>query len=184
MSIVERIGNAERTGIVVLGMKQHGKDTFCEHLRDTFGVTFASTSRFMCDNGLFEQLKDSHGYATADACFNDRDNHRQLWYNEINRYCTPDGARLIREIFAVKDICCGPRHRVEFDLAKAEGLVNFVIWIDADERLPSEANDSMTLTKADADVILTNNSTEADFLRAIEAFYHKVLHQKLAQHIH
>lgn len=143
--------------LIIFGYAQHGKDTACEYLRDRYGLTFSASSMFACRTFLYEQIKDRFGYRTMSACFEDRGAHRQLWYEAIRDYNTPDRTRLGRGIFAEHAVYCGIRDREEFEALRAEGAFNLAIWIDASQRVPAESTDSMKLTKADADLVIDNN---------------------------
>lgn len=143
--------------LIIFGYAQHGKDTACEYLRDRYGLTFSASSMFACRTFLFDQLKDRFGYRSMKACFEDRGAHRQLWYEAIRDYNTPDRTRLGRGIFAEHDVYCGIRDREEFEALRAEGAFDLAIWIDASERRPPESSDSMKLTRDDADLVVDNN---------------------------
>lgn len=161
---------------VVFGYKRHGKDTACEFLEARFGLKFASSSRFACDKFLFEQLRESHGYQTADQCFEDRDSHRQLWYEAIRNYNADDRTQLGRELFEEHQIYCGIRDREEFYALKEAGLFDLAIWVDASERKPPEDTTSMNLTPKDADIILTNNGTLDDLAMKLERLFSALRH--------
>jgi hypothetical protein len=143
--------------LVVIGHKEHGKGTFAALAREEFGLTVQGTSTHM-SLLMFELMRETHGYATPEACYLDRNNHRELWFDEIRRYCGNNPARVIETILTDHLICEGPRHRVEFEAAKQKtGLWDLVIFIDASKRLPLEPASSMQLTRDDADIILENN---------------------------
>jgi len=145
--------------LIITGYKRHGKDTVCEYLRDYGGFTFTSSSWYACNKFLFAALKDKYGYDSVQACFDDRDNHRQEWFEAINAYNTPDLSRLVREIFCENDIYCGLRNRDEFVSAREDGLVDLAIWVDASGRKPPESASSMTLRQEDTDLTIDNNGT-------------------------
>src|SRR5690606_3625161 len=113
------------------GYKRHGKDTACEYLRDRYGISFASSSETACNLFLFDQIKDQFGYKTKEECFEDRHNHRELWFNAIRDYNIPDMARLGRQIFAQNDVYCGIRNDEEFYALKERGLFDLAVWVDA-----------------------------------------------------
>lgn len=149
--------------IVVFGHKRHGKDSACEFIQSHFGLSFMSSSYFACQKFIFEEMREEHGYKTVDECFEDRGNYRETWYNSICNYNAANPIRLGEEIFADYSIYCGIRSKVEFEALKAAGYIDLSIWIDASERLPGEDADSMTLSKDDADIVITNNTSESDF---------------------
>jgi len=59
----------------------------------------------------------------------------------------------------------------EFHVAKAAGLFDLIIYIDASERLPKEDESSMSIPLEVADIVITNNSTEAEFLVKIDRLF-------------
>ena len=162
----------DKLHLMVIGYARHGKDTVCE-LMD--GLDFKSSSVACAEIFLFDKLKAKYGYKTFEECFEDRHNHRQEWFDEIAAYNDPDLSRLSREIFARYPIYCGLRNKEELDAAKAAGLVDLTIWVDASERLPPEVG-SISVTKADADIIIDNNGTEEE-LRTKVAQLTKVLNR-------
>lgn len=145
--------------LMVFGYKRHGKDASCEYIERTFGLSFKSSSYFACETFLFEQMRETHGYASIDECFEDRVNHREYWYNAIRDYNNGDRCRLGRGIFESHPIYCGIRDREEFETLRAEGMFDLAIWIDASDRLPPEDASSMNLNQADADIVVSNNGT-------------------------
>lgn len=158
---------------IIFGYKRHGKDTACEILGKVFGLDYAASSEFACEKFLFKQLQSSHGYTNMKECFEDRHNHRALWFDAIRDYNTPDLARLGKEIFAENDIYCGIRNKEEFDSLKSAGYFDLAIWVDASDRLPPEDASSMTLSAADADIVISNNGTLEEFeARLVRLFKH------------
>jgi len=143
--------------LIIFGYAQHGKDTACLYLRDRYGLSFSASSMFACRAFLYEQIKDRFGYTSLKACFEDRGAHRQLWYEAIRDYNTPDRTRLGRGIFAEHQVYCGIRDRDEFEALRAAGAFDLAIWIDASQRKPPESSSSMKLTSDDADLVLDNN---------------------------
>jgi len=143
--------------LIIFGNARHGKDTACEYLRDRYGLSFSASSTFACETFLFEQLRGPFGYASMQECFDDRVNHRQLWYEAIRGHNTPDRTRLGRGIFAANDVYCGIRDREEFESLRAARLFDLAVWIDAEKRLPPESEQSMKLTRQDADLVISNN---------------------------
>lgn len=65
---------------------------------------------------------------------------------------------------------CGLRSKEELDAIRGQGLVDFVVWVDASHRLPAEPISSMKLSYQDADFIIDNNGTLADLARAVDRF--------------
>tara|TARA_R110000851_G_C13077180_1_gene565446 strand:- start:1674 stop:2168 length:495 start_codon:yes stop_codon:yes gene_type:complete len=143
--------------LLIIGHARHGKDTVCDILKETYGFEFRSSSHYMNEHVIFPILSPIHGYQTLEECYEDRVNHRRSWYNLIRNHCGVDPARLARDIISDYDIYCGMRHREEFTASRREGLFDYVVWVDALERLPAESSDSMGLTRDDADMVIDNN---------------------------
>ncbi|URC15224.1 dephospho-CoA kinase [Paraglaciecola Antarctic GD virus 1] len=157
---------------IVFGHKRHGKDAVCELLAEWSGMTHMSSSWYCCKKFIFEDMRLDHNYESPEECFNDRNNHRQYWYESIRNYNKDDRARLGKEIFAEHDIYCGIRDQEEFDAIKAAGLFDAAVWIDASRRLPPEEGNSMNLGPESADVILNNNEEEPLLLaEVIKVFF-------------
>ena len=148
--------------LLVIGHGRHGKDTVCEMLRDHYGYTFESSSKFCSLQFIYNDLKDKYGYANEEECYADRHNHRAEWYNAICDYNVPDAATLGREMFAEYDIYCGLRNKREYYAMKNTGVFDKVIWVDRSDHLPPEGNDSMSLEPWMADYIIDNNGTLGD----------------------
>lgn len=143
--------------LMIMGHARHGKDTVCEILRDDYGFTFESSSMAAARHAIYPVLKDLLGYQTIEECYNDRHNHRALWFELIKAYNHHDGARLGRAIFAEHDIYCGIRNYLEFEAIKDAGLFDCAIWVDAGSRVPAETTSSCTVTWEMADLIVDNN---------------------------
>jgi hypothetical protein len=168
--------------LIIFGHQRHGKDTACEYLEAEYGLTFSASSMFACRLFLYDQLRERFGYDSLDACFEDRVNHRQLWYEAIRDYNDPDRARLGKAIFAEHDVYCGIRDREEFECLKREGQFDLAVWIDASERKPPESVDSMTLTREDADLVIDNNRTLIDFMERLDGLMARLGIPRLTAH--
>lgn len=161
--------------MIVTGMSQHGKDTFCEYLYEKYNITFASSSYTACELFLYEKLKDEFGYKSIDECFEDRQNHQTRWYEEIKAFNTPNKDRLGKIIFNKANAYCGIRDDEEFAELIKNTDVDLIVWIDASLRVPPQSKSSMKLSSEIADHILKNNGTEAEFQESIDAFYHDTI---------
>jgi len=157
--------------LILMGYKDHGKDTACEILRERFGLDFVSSSEMANNLFLYKKLKDEMGYRSLAECFSDRINHRERWYQEICDFNTDDRARMGREIFSRFPVYCGIRDLEELQSIKAAGMVDLIVWIDADERKPPESIKSMNISREHADVILNNNGTEQDLIHQVTLLY-------------
>lgn len=152
--------------IIVIGHKQHGKGTFAKIATEMFGIPSMGTSQFNA-NLLFEIMHEEFGYSNADECYNDRGNHRETWFKEIYNHCKSNPAQVIEDIFIAHDICEGPRNRIEFDCAKERGAFDLVVWVDSSKRKAVECKSSMELSQDDADIIITNNGAEIEFINKV-----------------
>jgi|688.fasta_scaffold31063_17 hypothetical protein len=146
--------------ILIIGNARHGKDTLAEFFNKHFGMTFKSSSHAANELFIFDKLKEEHGYKTLEQCFEDRVNHREKWYEMVRDYNNPDRARLAKEIISMVDCYVGMRDQEEFLASK--DLFDVIIYVDAEGREKKEKN-SFTITKFDADLIVTNKTTLSDF---------------------
>lgn len=139
---------------LIIGHRQHGKSDVGRMLTNLLNTTAHDSSWFMCERVVYPQLKDAYGYTSAQECYEDRDNHRQEWFELIEAY-NDEPDRLTRAILAEGDIYVGMRSRMEFEGAKHH--FDVIIWVDASERKPLESRESMRLRKEDAHYVLDNN---------------------------
>jgi hypothetical protein len=147
--------------LLVVGQGRHGKDEFCK-VAEKFGFTFSSSSWFMAEKLVYPMIKERMGYKTLEECYEDRHNHRQLWYDIITEYNAENPSKLTKELLSKYDIYCGMRNPRELNACK--DLFDLKIWIDAHERLGStETSSSNNITKNDCDIIIENNGTLAEF---------------------
>lgn len=151
--------------ILILGHKQHGKDTAAEYWATHFGLKFKSSSMAVCEIFLFDLLKDGLGYETVQECFEDRVNHRKRWYDEIVKYNDGEN-KLTKEILKENDCYVGMRSIEEFNNSKH--LFNYIIWIDASKRMPLEDSESMTIPNTVATITIENNETEEEFYKELD----------------
>lgn len=150
--------------LLIIGHGRHGKDTVCEILRDTYGFSFESSSKFCSKLFIYNNLKDKYGYSNEEECYADRHNHRAEWYDAICDYNVPDAAKLGREIFKAHDIYCGLRNKREFFAMKNTNVFDFAIWVDRSDLLPLESKNSMSLEHWMADFTIDNNGSIDDLV--------------------
>jgi dephospho-CoA kinase len=155
--------------IVVCGHGRHGKDTVCEYIRDRYRFSFVSSSWFLTEPVIWPVLGDL--YNSLQECFDDRHNHRDVWYNLIAEYNQLDHARLGVEIFAEHDIYCGLRNIRELT-ALRNRVDCTVVWVDRSAILEPEPNTSITISDADADYVLDNNRTLSHLYDQIDNLMH------------
>ncbi len=150
----------QKPRIMIIGYKDHGKDTAAEYLRKFFNLTFVSSSLFCAEHVVRPALaQQGIVYADVKTCFEDRVNHRSKWFDAICEFNKEDRSRLSCKIFEKYDIYCGLRNRDELVAAKRQNLFDLCLWIDASKRKPPEGKESCTVTPQDADVIIDNNGT-------------------------
>ncbi len=146
--------------LMILGYARHGKDTVADILSTNLGLTKEDSSQFAGKQVMMPYFA-SKGviYPDWSACYADRVNHRQEWFEQIAAYNTPDEARLARGIYAVSDIYVGIRRKQEFEAVKKEGLFNYSIWVDRSKHAAPEPTTSNTMTQEMADYTIDNNGT-------------------------
>lgn len=164
--------------IIITGYAGHGKDTVCKYIEYKYNLKFISSSKKACDLFIFDALKAPMGYISKKACYNDRVNHRALWYELIRAYNHRDRARLGTVIHEQYHIYNGIRDLDEFKELKSKGLVSCTFWVDASKRLDAEPESSMKLSKEDADCIIDNNSTLNQLYNYIDHYYGHYFHKE------
>lgn len=167
-------GSARRPKLLICGLARHGKDTAAEYLCNTYGLSFQSSSEAALDTFLLEKLNRDRrwaelpAYADRQAAFEDRVNLRQYWHEAIKEYNTPDKARLAKDIMRVNDVYVGMRCKDELAAARAAGIFDAVIWVDARDRLGvTETAESITIQREMCDYFVRNNIS-------LENFHHKL----------
>lgn len=156
--------------LVVMGHGGHGKDTVCEILRDEYGYTFQSSSRFALESFLWSPLRFKFGYNDIEECYADRRNKRSIWFEMIKHYNKKDPTRLAKSLFNSYDVYCGVRNSAELEGMKDEALYNVAVWVDASQRLPIEAPDSITVSPGDVDWVINNNGNILDLHKEVDKF--------------
>ena len=149
---------------IIVGHARSGKDTVAEVLRDEYGAKFQSSSVFCLKTAVMPALADiGYKYASAEDCMHYREtvpNWRAIWHEAIANYNTPDKTKLGRELFKEYDIYVGLRSNTEFNALRNEGVFDYAIWVDAQDRgvLP-EPRSSNKIEPWMADFVLDNNYT-------------------------
>jgi hypothetical protein len=153
--------------LIIAGHARCGKDTVAERIIDMFGISFSSSSWMACQLFIFGTLSHKFGYKTAEECFDDRGNHRKLWFDLIVAYNTPKLDKLADKIFEKHPVYCGIRNKDELDVIIQNRKV-IVLWVDASERHPPENSESMTVTKDYGQVHIDNNSDLKNLYKQID----------------
>ena len=157
--------------LLVIGHARHGKDTFCEMLRDRYGMRFETSSLVACREFLFDlSVEHGLGFVSPEDLYKRRGEVRPWMHDEIRAFNEGDLTRLARLVTKDNDIYCGMRNREELEACKAAAVFDAVVWVDRCEHLLPEPMESMQLRKNDADVVIDNNGSlkdlqdQADFL--------------------
>jgi hypothetical protein len=154
--------------LLVIGHGRHGKDTFCEILRDYHGYKFISSSEFC----LHETIWDNWGrrrYKTKEDCYQGRHFHRATWANMISEYNRVDKTKTASTMFyRGYDIYCGMRRRDELEACNDAQTFEHVVWVDRSDHLPPEDASSMELTEKDATVVVDNNGSMRDLWLTVD----------------
>lgn len=150
--------------ILIIGHGRHGKDTVREILESDHGMTGVSSSEFAAQKAVYPLMREM--YRDWRECYEDRANHRELWFHAIAAYNLLPGPSLAEQILAGHDIYTGMRSRAEF--RKSEYLFDLIVWVDRSRVLPPEPDGSMELRAVDADVIIDNNGSLDNLKRHVD----------------
>jgi dephospho-CoA kinase len=146
--------------ILILGNMRSGKDTLAELLNEYFGMTYRSSSEMANELFIYDTIKDEYGYQSIEECFEDRVNHRSLWYKLICFFNKEDKSKLAKAILKENDCYVGMRDLEEFEASKH--LFDIIIWVDASKRLGnSEITNKISIE--DAHIVVHNNGTFEEF---------------------
>lgn len=146
--------------LIICGPARHGKDTVAEMLSDKYGLRHESSSHWALRIFLRDVLESKYGlsYETEEECYEDRVNHRKIWYDEIKAYNLENPARLCKAIFEHSDIYVGMRDREEFLTSRP--LTDLTIWVDARGRVPVKGEEAFAdklVRESDCDITITND---------------------------
>lgn len=164
--------------ILILGHARHGKDTAAELLvrlcqEVHIDISFASSSEFAAEKVVYPTMPY---YSNWQECYADRGNHRTHWFNMIRYYNKEDKTRLAKEILKENDIYVGMRNIEEFEACMEACMFNYVLWIDAFERVGLESINSLNIKKDPTSMhIIYNNTDEAGLTSSLRAFVYTFL---------
>lgn len=162
--------------LLIIGGGRMGKDTVADLLCEKFGMTAKSSSEFACEKFIFEEVKDELGYNTPEECYLDRHKHRDLWFNMISGYNLKDPSKLAVELISTHDIYVGMRSSIELEGCLDKGLFDYIIYVDASDRISyREPNSSNNITSEAADIIIHNNGTLEELEAKVDTLYYEVL---------
>jgi hypothetical protein len=163
--------------ILILGDARHGKDTLAEIICEKTGLKFASSSRVAAEIFLIDVLYEKYNlsYRNKEEAYEDRVNHRKIWYDEICLYNSEDKLRLTKDILKIADIYVGLRNYEEVEQAIKEGSFDHIIGI-YDYRKPREDNDSNTADVFKySDFVIMNNGTIDNLICKVVKILPKIL---------
>jgi hypothetical protein len=153
--------NSKYPKVLVLGAGNHGKDEFTSLLCNETKLTFTSSSWFLAEI-IFEQFGGYAVYPSIKACYEDRRNRRDEWFNFVCAYNQGDLSRLAREILKVSDIYVGLRSLKEFEEAKY--LFDYIFYIDASERI-KEKDSTLQIPYDSKSMLKIDNNSDLDNLK-------------------
>ncbi len=188
-----------RKKILVLGHGQHGKDTTSRMLAER-GFAFTSSSLFCAERVIWPLIVDlelaslfvaslpyvvgtqigfelqamNREYTDSEECFDDRANHRTLWYEAIKAFNDPNPTKLGRAIFEEHDVYCGLRNVEELEALRKESVFDVAVWIDRSNYVRPESVLSCTVNAHMADYTIDNNGTIDDLRRNVGRFLEKI----------
>jgi len=154
--------------LLILGMKQSGKDTAAEYLNNRVGLKFMSSSLFFMRLPICKDLIKNKGYSSPEELFENRGKHRSELFDIICKYNEDSPIRLASEIFKQNDMYVGMRNKKEVEACKTRWPELLVIWIDAGSRGDLEDSSSCDIEKSQSHIIIDNSTTEIDFENRLE----------------
>lgn len=163
---------------LILGYKRHGKDQVAEYLQEISGNTlkFCSSSLFVAENLMYPLMKGDYKYSSWQECFEDRVNHRDLWFTTIANYNKDDLTKLAKEILVESDVYVGMRNIEELEECRKQNIFTNTFWVDALNRKPPEDKDSCTVYYDPSYMIrIDNNGSLEDLKRTCETIYQKYI---------
>ena len=151
--------------IGICGYGEAGKDTAALYLASITGKKYICGTSVWAAPMVFKEIRRrGYGacYQTAQQAWEDRRNHRQLWYDIITDYNANDPAQLYKDCLAEQDFLTGLRHKHELQACKEAGLCSLWLWISR----PGYTEASCSITPEDCDRTIENSgSIEAFKLR-------------------
>ncbi len=155
---------AKNTKILILGDARHGKDELARMICEKTGLTNKSSSVAALEIFLFDVLDKKYNlkYNSLEEAFEDRVNHRDIWYDEICLYNKEDKLNLVKGILRIADIYVGLRSDKEVEKAIEEKSFSHIIGV-YNYGVQRESNSSNTADVLKySDFIITNNGTLED----------------------
>ncbi len=144
--------------LLIVGHGRSGKDTALEYLAFVTNLTNAGTT----SKYLAKYVAVELGIPGAEAYANRHESAemRERWKRIGDKIRKDDPALLIKEALKFGDITGGVRDILEIQAARAENLVDLIIWVQND-RVPKDT--TVTFTERDCDIIIPNNWSLQEF---------------------
>ena len=146
--------------IALCGHGRCGKDTAAQFLAAITPLRLGKTTSQVIAPHRAAQLQISVAEAYAR-----RHQERNLWYEIGNQLRASDPASLVRETLRDGEICVGIRAVEELLAARAEGLLELVVWVDRD--IPADS--TMKFGPELCDVVIENRGSKEDFFSKLKA---------------
>lgn len=158
--------------ILILGHAGHGKDTVCAMLEEALDLSYCSSSWYAVKiPEIKKQIYDSIGidYANIIAAYDDRSNHREVWFKAIQSYGKRHGKhKLAFKLLSVFNIYNGMRNKEELAACLDVNLFDLILWVDRSDLVEDEPETSFNIEFNPDNMIKINNNTNTN-LAALEA---------------
>lgn len=147
--------------IALCGPGECGKDDGALFLARISSLRFTSTNTsWFARHIVREALERAPYFLTydnADACWEDRRNHRKAWFDIMGAAAASDPVGFFSPCIADQDILVGMRRHCEFLALRKAGIIDHWIYIERPGK--TESRDSFEITPADCDRTILNDGT-------------------------
>ena len=141
--------------LMVCGYGEHGKDEACRYIAEKTTLRYKLSTSEMFAEIVFAAVGAHMGYKNVQECWDDRRNHRQLWYEIIVDQNA--NLRVYHAHLLMTDILNGIRNPAEFKQLLQENIVQLAIWVDASVRKASTISSECKITPDMCHVYIDNN---------------------------
>jgi hypothetical protein len=118
-----------------------------------------SSSSFALEHIIYPELRSLYNYQSKEECFEDRVNHREVWYEMIRDFNKDNQLRLTKLIMSGNDIYVGMRNSRELDACIEHDVFDCIVWVDASRRVSAEDIRSCNITPNMANIVIDNNGS-------------------------
>lgn len=158
--------------LIITGLAKSGKDTLCEMIGAINGMTSVSSSRIAIETipEVFFRRLEQEGvlYGSIDEAYDDRENHRQVWFEIIRDWTMQNDQILARTIFENYDCYNGLRNYDELVAIRESDPELTLIWVERDN--DGESHPGMESIRDEADYIFYNRGSLEQLQKAVERF--------------